>query len=261
MPINPFNRKKILVIHGINPGTDEDIIGHKRLIKALSNRAPDSFEYDVSIVKYESINDKAQLKFFTFNSEFLASLMAERTISYTVDLVGDVFVYINQGDAALQIRKKIKDSIMENYYNEGCPLTVVAHSLGSLYAFDAIGELIIENPNLFDPNDRKTWPVQSFVTVGSPIGLVFFSERSLPAIGQGQSQLRWYNFFDRNDPVVTGNVFGQQTFIHQFAEAYHADGWFIKDVEVVNGGKWLTSHTSYWENNTILDHIISLASS
>lgn len=262
MSINPFNQKKILVIHGINPGDESDIVGHKRLIKALDEHLIDNrIPHTVDIVKYESINDLANTPLTAINNMFIKSLLAEAVVSATIDLVGDVFVYLRNSDAAALIRKRIKDAIMDNYHNQHDPLTLVAHSLGSLYAFDALNELIIDYPELFNPDDRKTWPVQSLITLGSPVGLVFFNDRQLVPFDIGQSQLRWYNIFDREDPVVTGNVFGQKTHMCEIAEQFQTDGWEIKDIAVDNGSSWIKAHTNYWENKYVLDIIVSVITS
>jgi hypothetical protein len=49
----------------------------------------------------------------------------------------------------------------------------VAHSLGSIYAFDVLNSLIGDGEH-FDPGSRKTWPIQGLLTLGSPIGLDMF---------------------------------------------------------------------------------------
>lgn len=262
MSINPYNSKKILVVHGINPGDESDIIGHTRLQKALHEHLVDNhIDHTVDIVKYESINDIANTPLSLINNMFVKSLLAEAVIAYTVDLVGDVFVYVRNSDPARQIRDRIKTAIMDNYYHKHDPLTIVAHSLGSLYAFDVMNELLIDHPELFDANDRKTWPVQALITLGSPIGLVFFNDRQLVPFDVGQSQMRWYNMFDREDPVVTGNIFGQKTHMCEIAEQYQTPGWEIKDIAVDNGSSWIKAHTNYWENPYVLDTIVSVITS
>ena len=90
----------------------------------------------------------------------------------------------------------MKERILE-VYEDGNPCYVVAHSLGSIYALDVVNELIRDS-NYFDRSNRKQWPVQGLVTIGSPLGLSIFKRNKVASLGEGRNFLRWMNYWDRN---------------------------------------------------------------
>ncbi|MGW2384260.1 alpha/beta hydrolase [Streptomyces sp. NPDC001658] len=100
--------------------------------------------------------------------------------------------YLRRGhldDAGLSIDRRIRDRVMAQLDPAG-PTVVVAHSLGSVVAFETLHE--------------HTGPVPLLVTVGSPIGMravVRARMRPQPLhvpAGVG----RWLTFWDRDDFIV-----------------------------------------------------------
>ena len=84
---------------------------------------------------------------------------------------------------------------------------IVAHSLGSVVAYEALCT-------------HPEWPVHTFVTIGSPLGisnLIFEKLHPSPEGGVGawpQGIARWYNIADRGDVVALvkqlGSLFGSR---------------------------------------------------
>jgi hypothetical protein len=78
----------------------------------------------------------------------------------------------NQQNVATRIRQMLIDSL-SRAWNDGCRIILMAHSLGSVIAFDVLWEL----------SRRRVSEIRidRFVTIGSPLGLNFFQHRILGA--------------------------------------------------------------------------------
>lgn len=272
MGVDPKKPRKILVVHGVQSGQDKDINLHKDIEELVFSRLvglPLKFETD--IYKYENINDKAQNKLKKILDMFFEKLtdkipfgkLLGTVIENGVDVVGDVVIKLEEGGTAATIRDGLIEKI-ENIYDEGNPLYVVAHSLGSIYAFDAVNRLV-KDDRYFDRDDRKTWPVQALVTLGSPIGLSMFKRNKVAPFGIGRHYFRWVNYWARTDPVVSGNFYGKPLEGYQIAEKFNIytekSGWFIQDRILDIGKTWLMAHTGYWDSGSIGDDLVTLITS
>jgi hypothetical protein len=272
MSVDPLKPRKILVVHGVQTGRDEDIKSHeiiKELILDRLNGIPLAF--DTEMYRYENINDVALGKLKKVLDGFMNKLIAKMPLGGLVgsvldkgiDVVGDVLIELKDGTACQQIRQGLIDRI-EQIYEEGNALYIVAHSLGSIYAFDAVNQLMM-NEGYFDRNSRRAWPVQALVTMGSPIGLSMFKRNSIKNLGIGRHYFRWINFWARTDPVVSGSFYGKPYEGYQIAERFIANnpesGWFIQDRVLDIGKTWLMAHTGYWRNAGIGDDLVTLITS
>jgi hypothetical protein len=220
-------------------------------------------KFEAQMYRYENINDAAQKKvrrlFKLIANTPVTGIVADKTL----DLIGDVVTNYLDTATAAKIRKGLKEKILESY-TAGNPCYVVAHSLGSIYAFDVIKELIRED-SYFKRRSRKTWPVQGFMTLGSPIGLAMFrknNRKRVADIGPGTKWFRWINFWDRTDPVVSGSIFGKQLRGYDIAEKYQStspeQGWVIRDKTIDTGKVWLMAYVAYWENPVVGDVLIDM---
>ena len=263
MPVNPTKPRVALIVHGVQTGADKDQNQHlviKQLIKNRLGNIP--LNYKTDIYRYEDINDKT-----ISLAKKLVKLIANTPITAkvaetTMDLVGDVVLNLADSSTAAKVRAGLKKKILD-YYKSGNPCYLVAHSLGSIYALDVVNELIQEE-GLFDRKHRTTWPVQGLLTIGSPIGLrMFRKDRSkLSKMGAGTSLLRWKNCWDRNDPIVSGSIFGKTISGFEIAEKFQTTdkelGWFIKDVPVNTGKLWIPAHIAYWELPEVGDILVDM---
>jgi len=235
MAVDPAKPKRVLVVHGVEAGTDADL-DQDRLIDALIrsrlNGAP--LRFGAELYRYENIND------------------------LTADIVLDVLIALKDGSTARTIRQGLVDRLLE-IYQEGSPLYLVAHSLGTIYAFDAVNQLI-GTPGLFNRNDRKTWPVLGLVTLGSPIGLRLFKRNRVKPLGKGSRSLPWINYWDRTDPVVSGSFYGKPRAGYDIVERFASKtaGWDIKDRAIDTGKVWLQAHCGYWSHPGLGDDLVSL---
>jgi hypothetical protein len=263
MPVNPKKPRVALIVHGVQTGADKDQNQHRVIKELIKNRIGNiPLSYKTDIYRYEDINDKTIAP-----AKMLVKLIAKtpvggKLVESSMDLVGDVVISLANDSTAARVRAGLRKKILD-YYQAGNPCYLVAHSLGSIYAFDVLNELIQET-DLFDREHRSSWPVQGLLTIGSPIGLGMFRKNraALSKMGPGTKLLRWKNCWDRNDPVVSGAIFGSTINGFQIAEKYQSQdkelGWFVKDVPVNTGKLWLASHVAYWDLPEVGDILVEM---
>lgn len=263
MPVDPNKPRTILVIHGVQTGSDSDLNQDQLIADLLDSRLGNMpLNFNTDLYRYENINDQAQAKYTRLLKIFELIPIGGMLAADATDLVGDVVTARLDTSTAHQIRQGFKQKIL-TIFEAGNPCYVVAHSLGTIYAFDVINELMAE-PNLFDRNSRKTWPVQGLITLGSPIGISMFrsSRTQIQKLGEGNKFFRWMNYWDRTDPVVSGRIFGENLAGFEIAESYRIDspdqGWVIRDKPVDTGKIWLMAHVAYWHNPMVGDGLFDL---
>jgi len=263
MAVDPQKPRKVLVVHGVQMGANEDLCQDamiRDLIKSRIGDIPLNFECD--LFKYENIEDDALKKYNQLISLLVKNPIGSAVGKAVLDIVGDVVLSLQDGSCANKIRSGLKKKILETY-DAGNPCYIVAHSLGSIYALDVLNNLIGQG-GLFDRSSRKTWPIQGLLTIGSPIGLGMFRKgrASVSPLGPGEKWFRWLNIWDPNDPVVSGEIFGNYLVGNRIAEKYvSADtnhGWVIRDIVTDTGKTWLMAHTAYWQTAVVGDKLVDM---
>lgn len=267
MPIDPKKPRKVLVVHGVQTGTDADLNQDKlidELIKSRLGNIP--FSYQCELFRYEDLNDAAQKKFTQLIDLLVQNPVGKVVTKKVLDIVGDVVISLSKNSTANQIRDGLKQRLID-IYNEGSPCYIVAHSLGSIYAFDVLNELMADR-QYFDRSSRKTWPVQGMLTIGSPIGLDMFritGRNKIRNLGEGDKWFRWLNIWDHNDPIVSGNIFGSNLAQYKIAESFLSSdpkqGWVIRDIAADTGKVWLMAHTAYWQSPVVGDKLVDMVTS
>lgn len=262
MNVNPGLPRKVLVIHGVQIGEDEDQHQDEQIQRNIEGRlAGVPLEFESELYTYEDLNDEAQRKWKRLLKILVSGpvgVVAEKAL----DLVGDVVTAKLDTSTAHKIRQGLRQRILD-IYEEGNPCYLVAHSLGSIYAFDVVNELIREK-ELFKRTSRKSWPIQGLVTLGSPIGVSLFRKgrTRVAKLGDGTKWFRWINYWDRTDPVVSGAIFGKQVSGYDIAEKYRKEdpkqGWIIRDKPLDTGRTWLLSHVAYWDHPVVGDGLADL---
>jgi len=97
--------------------------------------------------------------------------------------------YLNEPDIRRAVQASIERAIGPD------TTVIVAHSLGSVIAYEALCA-------------KPAWPVRTFVTIGSPLGisnLIFENLQPRPEGGVGiwpQGIARWFNIADKGDVVA-----------------------------------------------------------
>lgn len=131
----------------------------------------------------------------------------------------DLAQYYDQAAIRKQLRKRLRDTVLSN---KDKPMMVIAHSMGSIIAYDVLRALGRDHPSL---------SIDHFITIGSPLGLPHVKHK----IQQENDRVRtpsvvkrWTNFADRRDPVAVD--------VHLASDYRPNDaGVRVKDDLVING--------------------------
>ncbi len=263
MPLDQKKRNRILVIHGVQRGTDDDQTQHAT-IKSNIKAQLDTFAipFEVDIFKYEDINDKAYDLVKKALSALTNNLITGWVVQGAVDVFGDVAIALSEGSAYDDITSALRSRILESF-DDGYPLFVVAHSLGSIYAFDVIND-IMKYPDYFVVNQTETRPVQGLLTIGSPLALDIFERdwrdvtNLVPkhqSIDNDFRPFRWRNYWDPTDPIVSGNLIGlpwnERQFEEKFGDKLFDLGWDVRSRRVITGEYHVRAHTAYWGDKSV----------
>jgi len=138
-----------------------------------------------------------------YREGFIEELLTpiEGVIGSGLDWFKQTFEVNSLADAV--IKKKLKD--LDRYYTdekvrtkliEQLSAELVAHSMGSIIAYDALRALGRDNSGV---------EIDHFITIGSPLGLPHIVNKIHEAHGSVKTPTivnRWTNFADRRDPVA-----------------------------------------------------------
>ncbi|WP_052889063.1 hypothetical protein [Thermogemmatispora carboxidivorans] len=107
--------------------------------------------------------------------------------------VSDVDLYLHNTALRTQVMGRLLALLRQQ---AGRSIIVVAHSLGTVVAYDVL-------------NTHREIPITAFITLGSPLGLSpFIYQELLPPVAPGQKHpfpsnvATWQNFYDPNDIVA-----------------------------------------------------------
>jgi hypothetical protein len=276
MSLDFAKKAHILVVHGVQTGSDGDIDVDEKIRKLVARSLERSHldrDFDVRQYLYEDINDDAQ-RFYKLIAKGVLSgqPLAGRALSTVIDLVGDVVTAAAATSTAGKIRKGLKKAIRTSY-DEGHRLVVVAHSLGTVYALDVLSQMMRDS-ELFVGDDRRTWPAIGLITMGSPLGLnidlraikVFEHRKINPLSGGDYRVFPWHNYYNVLDPIVTGNVLGVPIEVtgargpveSRYGEEAKEAGWLLQGHKSTAGRQWLLAHIAYWKNRKVGSKIVDL---
>ena len=253
-------KKQVLVIHGVQAGDDADLRQHeeirKNVIKHLGGIA---MPFETDIFRYEDINDEASFVVKKALAALTGNRIAGWIVEQAVDVAGDVAIALLKGPTYELIKERFKARILASYDRRE-PLFIVAHSLGTIYAFDTVNDLM-KQFGMFQWNQRETRPVQGLITLGSPIALDLFGRdwRSMtdlvPAgkkVDDSTKLFPWINCWDPTDPIVSGSLAGlpsdAKQFDRKFGDKPLDRGWDVRSRTVITGTGHLAAHTAYWNS-------------
>lgn len=276
MAINFRKPAHVLAVHGVQTGENKDVKSDQQIRALITRSLADIHvekEFKVTAYKYENINNNAQRFYQAIGKALTAGRpLVGKALEAVIDLAGDVVTAAKNTSTAHKIRQGLRDRILKSYRSNN-QLVIVAHSLGTVYALDVINELI-GNRHYFKGDERKTWPVQGLITMGSPLGLSLqfngvrvFDLRTIRSIRDAKFRLfPWHNFYNRLDPVVSGNVFGAPVEIDgargpvetRYGPIVQGATWMLKPHVVTSGQQWLMAHFAYWNNPTVGDQIVQM---
>lgn len=212
-------------------------------------------------VNYSMVGDEAEqrlLRAYEQESQKLYSLVhrlsrisgLDQVRRTMITAVTDVLVYMT-ASWRTEIQQMMAAKI-EPYVGSGDAVTVIAHSLGSVVAFETIYEHVRNNPKW---TAARFKPANLF-TMGSPIALLTLDmDRRMgsynpppgsPAIPHAepvQDEGVWYNFLDAQDLIA-----------YPLEVLFH-DRFKLQDIVVQTGTNPGKAHTGYWTNNEVLEFI------
>ncbi len=168
----------------------------------------------------------------------------------TTAFIGDIIGYLNE-EVRGEVYARLDEAIGRLAARCGSgpmktPLTVVAHSLGTVIVSDYIYDRIKKRKLGGQSGFHDTLRFQNFFTLGSPLAL--FSLRfGGPQAFRNPIRVedktgRWINIFDSNDPVAMP--------LRPLNEAYHQA--VFRDIKV-NTGMYGFSHGAYFDKPPALD--------
>jgi len=105
----------------------------------------------------------------------------------------DLYRYYTDESIRNKLRARLSEVIVEHRHKR---LMVVAHSMGSIIAYDVLRILGRDEPDL---------SIEHFVTIGSPLGLPHVKHMIIkenPLIRTPSIVKKWTNLADRRDPVA-----------------------------------------------------------
>ncbi len=267
----------IVVVHGVQRGSGMNI-SLDETVRALVDRVLEQShiteDYAVRQYVYEQKNDEhptVRLAQLIARAISRGRPLAGRALKEAIDLVGDVVINARDSSTADRIRAGLTDCILDSHAR-GHRVLLLGHSLGSVYALQTVNELIGRD-GLFTGDDRRLWPVQGLVTLGSPLGLDMnlsglrvFPKVTIEALPSDVERLPWHNFYSRHDPVVSGRVFGTRVEVEgtegpteiRYRDATDQAGWLLHGHIVNSGLKWLLAHTAYWKDPTVGVRLVSM---
>jgi len=256
-------KKQVLVIHDVQAGSDGDLRRHEAIRKnVLKHLGGIALSFDAGVFKYEDISDEAAFVVKKALAALTGNRVAGWIVDQAVDVTRDVAIALLKGPTYELIKDRFKARIMASYDRQE-PLFIVAHSLGTIYAFDAVNDLMKQD-GLFQWNRRDTRPVQGLMTLGSPIAFDLFGRdwRSMTDLApQGKKvnsasrPFPWVNFWDPTDPIVSGSLAGlpsdAKQFTRKFRERPYDVGWDVRSRATVTGLGHLEAHTAYWKDTFV----------
>jgi hypothetical protein len=142
------------------------------------------------------------------------------------------------------IRERTLEALERGAAEEG-PHVIVAHSLGTVIAYDCLKRV------------TGCPPVDALMTIGSPLGLDEVQDQLRPewtrraGFPSPQIQRRWVNVYDPLDPVAG--------FDPKLGNDYRREGEpAIHDISESNYGKWRHSITKYFGGPRLRRELMSL---
>jgi pimeloyl-ACP methyl ester carboxylesterase len=239
--------KPVVVVHGVGTGSNRDrakfSLALSELVDDPSNKVlrvgdfEDVLQIPIDFVGipwaealWESINDAVDVQTQIAIRSAYSGPKVE-WIAAGVDMAVDVPLYL--GSHGITIRELVSQTIRKH---PNC--VVVAHSLGSLIAFDVLREA-----QLLD--NFASLPVSGLVTLGTPLGYLPKCHPFRP--GDAPFPFPWKNLWYPKDPVCMGIALDSSKFPG------------VRDFPLDAAESRVFSHTTYWASNAVATSVRNLA--
>jgi hypothetical protein len=266
-----MNKLRIVFIHGIAPTVinwdfaerlSAQII-QKLMLYGVIPEGATAEEINEIItfdrVNYSMIGDEAQTRLLDayaqetdklYNFVYRLNRMAglDKIRKQIITSVSDVMVYKSEVWST-EIQKMVLDKI-DPYVGSGDSVSIVAHSLGSVVAFDTLHDNAESYPKWVEAGFKPT----NLFTMGSPIALFTLDlDRQIDKHAHDeddgthfdlvQGDGVWYNFLDAQDLIAYP------------LEILFKDKFTLEDIVVQTGTNPRKAHDGYWDNDEVTDFI------
>ena len=158
-----------------------------------------------------------------------------------VDLVSDFLLYLDT-DHGKKIRARLKGDILKLAEVHPTGIALVAHSLGSVIAYDVVAEAV---------RDKQPLPIKQLITFGSPLAWTFElrndddkTEREFVSVGA----TRWTNFYYKEDYVP----------LHAPLPTAQFPTVENRLLKLPDGKSLFGSHTAYWNDEVFAAEVREL---
>jgi hypothetical protein len=263
---------RVVFVHGISPSvitwdysaTLTQMIRSRLVNKGVipPDATPDEVEQIVSFdhVNYSGIGSDEETELFAayeaetkklYNFVYRLSKVAglDKVRRQIITSISDVMVY--ESDFWRPIIQGMVVDKIRPYVGTGDAVSLVAHSLGSVVAFDTIHENVHGNAEWQAANFLPT----NLFTMGSPLALFTLDldhvtgqpNHRHKGSGEGERLLEeggvWYNFLDAQDIIAYPLEILFETLFK------------IEDIVVQTGTNPRKAHDGYWQNDEVADVI------
>lgn len=168
---------------------------------------------------------------------------------FIADYLGDIIGYLHpetrqviQGELSAALSRLIEKIPSRT---ETVPVTVIAHSLGSVIASEYIWDTARQRQARKEKGPGKSWVLENFFTLGSPLALFSLKfggpEEFKKPIHVETALGRWINIYDPDDPIGMS----LRGLNEAYAKAVHAD-------VAVDAGAYLIAHASYFTRSSAM---------
>lgn len=196
--------------------------------------------------------------------------------NFATFFLGDVIAYVSKDVNVIRrtVWNQMWDQLQRPLKEENATYSIIAHSLGTVVAFDYLfyllkhDKLFVEelNPGMaISPEDRQLLRqrFRFFFTMGSPIGLFMLREGRLWADGEPFQKIynpirgencTWLNFYDSKDIIAypLKGLFNTNRDSNQDC--------LPEDIPVWSGWTPFGAHTNYWKNKEVARRIVETLS-
>lgn len=253
----------VVAVHGVGPGTEIDRKGFSMELK--KRVCPDLKDAETHWHEYvwEGLNEKIDCRVGGVVRKLLEDYkLVKKTggegwlqkvrrwmANLSIDMLGEIasvsldlgldFVLYLDSDHGQKIRDGLKEEILSCAKKHPDGIVLVAHSLGSVIAYDTIAEAQLEGSPL---------PVKWLITFGSPLAWTFDLRKA-----EGKKELaytsiggvKWKNFYYVEDCVCLYERLPKE----QFQNVENVP------LKLPTGSARIASHCAYWADDAFAEHI------
>lgn len=126
----------------------------------------------------------------------------QRTAELLKRICDDIERYIQEPELPRAIRQRLHEKLLAH---RGRPIVLIAHSVGSVIAYEVLRELeALDELDAGSGDPNEPW-IRAFYTMGSPLGFPYITHQLCQTCGPNRVPTNvgaWVNLADRRDPAT-----------------------------------------------------------